>query len=223
MNRREMIKVFGKIGILVSPFCAKLVHAATKKDLNASGHSDFSGPSFVLIYDSLSSASLDYRKLLGAANPHLLSRDSDWQSKLAIWDVQVHKKEIHAFVQKFGRNTTSVNYPILISVPASTDMEIEVETWTSDWLNYKAIVDACYPISGGWWSVEGDWNPTTAKVRDHIYRSPNHTGGRFELPWLKLLKFEELQSLHSDHHREMINEGQVYWTNVNKECHSHTR
>ena len=115
---------------------------------------------------------------------------------------------------------------IVLRIPSANktliaDLETEIEYWTQDWLSYKYrkdYVDTCYPVSDGWWSVEGDFKPTIKKVRKHLFESPNHTGGHFELDYLMLLTFEELQSLHSDHHREMIDQGHVAWEQVNHEC-----
>ena len=111
--------------------------------------------------------------------------------------------------------------PVLVRM---LDIAGEVEIWSHRWLDYYDRKDEdddeveCYPVSGGWWSVDGDWDPSWQKVRDHLFESPNHEDGEFEDWFLDQLKLEELQSLHSDHHREMIQRGQVHWDYVNVEC-----
>lgn len=214
MTRRELIIMAGKLGLLAVPFSSKGVRALMK------GNSESGVSRFVLIYDSTAVSAIDYRKLLDKASPYLSSQDPAWLKKLTILDQSTQRNEIQSFMVKHGRNTEKLTGPVLIAVPETEDFEGEVEIWNEDWLRAKEsrYTDACYPISGGWWSVEGDWNPSITKVRNHLYKSPNHKGGKFELPWLELLKFEELQSLHSDHHREMTKKGKVYWANVNKEC-----
>lgn len=212
MKRRTLLKMFCQASVLAIPITTKVARAFDDK-VQSQG-----SESLVLIYDSR--ASIEYTSLLDGAAPYLNAIDSNWQARLTIWDTQFHKDQIESFMGKYGRNTTPFVGPIIVSVPKNSESDIEVELWNLDWLRAKEdrYVDACYPISGGWWSVDGDWNPSISKVRNHCFKSPNHKGGKFQLPWLDLLKFEELQSLHSDHHREMIKQGKVYWKNVNAEC-----
>lgn len=58
-----------------------------------------------------------------------------------------------------------------------------------------------YPVRGSWW--------TGASSYRHLLTGPH--AGRFNENWLKRLSYEEIQSLHSDHH-----EGKVKWQYVNK-------
>src|SRR5690606_26745790 len=107
-----------------------------------------------------------------------------------------------AFMERYGRNTRALSGTTLVFVPATDSKEVEL--WTPGLVTYKeTLTDACYPVSGGWWSVEGDWNPTRRKVIRHLLESENHNFVPFEADWVRLLTFEELQSVHSDHHREM--------------------
>ena len=211
MNRRTALELLLKSLVLATPFSSKIIRAATQD-------ADISNIKSVLIFDSTSAS--DYARLVEKAGAYLSQQDPHWRSKLVYWDIRADSQKIAAFISKYGPNTKAVNWPILIVVPENYDTELEVETWTLSWLRHEEgrIEDACYPVSGGWWSVDGDFNPSIQKVRSHCFESPNHTGGKFQLPWLSLLKYEELMSLHSDHHREMVKKGKVYWKNVNVEC-----
>ena len=183
-----------------------------EEDQNISDHK------LVLIHDSGSLTFPTYSELIEKAAPHLEIRKPDWRKQLVVWDVQFDYSEIRAFVRKYGQNTNDFSWPTLVSVPDTSRTEVEI--WTADWLKdlERRKVEPCYPVSGGWWSVDGDWNPSIEKVRNHLYKSPNHTEAKFELYWLSLLKFEEIQSLHSDHHREMVGEGKVAWKKVTEGC-----
>lgn len=178
------------------------------------------GRKWVLIFDSLSNAS--YSDLISRADTQISRRDPQWKKHLVLLDSRNNAHEVSSFIKQYGPNTKQIVYPVLVRVPDGVPGMVEVEIWSPAWLNasYRNFEDACYPISSGWWSVDGDWNPSIKKVRDHLYRSPNHTGGKFQSEWLELLKFEELQSLHSDHHREMTHDGTVLWKSVNAECPS---
>jgi hypothetical protein len=203
LDRRKLLKTFGKSGLLAT------LSVTTK----ASGNSD--SRSF-LFYSGQKSQAENFLKKVG--------------SRVVISDVRFVNVETDPQVFEkiksiYGPNTTAISFPILVAVPSLLDFHGEVEVWNNEWVTYAenlenddAIVDACYPISGGWWSVEGDWNPTEAKVRWHLFESPNHSDAEFKEEWLKLLTRPELQSIHSDHHREMINQGEVHWNHVNSEC-----
>jgi len=204
MNRRDALKVLGNAVLFAAPFFSRIVQA----------FSAVAPARFVLIHDS-SPGSGD--RLLECAAASLDHHDPSWRQKLLVWDVRADGEKVRAFVARYGRGTSSFQWPIVVAVPESSEAHPEVELWTLDWLRVN-FHDACYPISDGWWSVEGDWNPTLKKVRVHLLESPNHTDGKFERAWLEMLKIEEAQSLHSDHHREMIKQGKVYWKNVNAEC-----
>jgi hypothetical protein len=62
-----------------------------------------------------------------------------------------------------------------------------------------------YPLRGNHWSVEGDANPSVAKLVGHL-RGPNHghqIAGKYTI---ETWSYEELRSLHDDlHEREMAN------------------
>jgi len=216
MNRRQLFKNFAGVALLVSPFFSRVVRAALP-----SGRK-YRDIKYVLIRDSTSS--FDDKRLLDKADGILSKRDNRWRDQLITWDLQSDTDEIRGFIAKYGRNTKTFSWPILVAVPDSFESSDspEVEIWTTAWLSHceAKFEHVCYPVSpsSGWWSVEGDWNPTQVEVRDHLFNSPNHASGHFQLPWLTLLKLEELQSLHSDHHEEMINEGHVTWKDVNAEC-----
>ncbi len=59
-----------------------------------------------------------------------------------------------------------------------------------------------YPLRGNHWSVEGDFNPTTATLVTHL-RGPNHVS-QITADWkIEEWSVEELRSLHDDlHERE---------------------
>lgn len=198
MNRREMIKFL--VGGL---FCSSRILEASVL------------PGVLLIYDSWSS--FDYMRLVNAAG---LSIEDN--NELVKWDVRSDPDEIRNFVSIYGRGTSNFSWPVLISVPDFFGDDVQV--WNLEWLkeHEKKITKGCYPIcsSCSWWSVEGDWNPSAKKVRRHLHDSPNHKSGHFQMEWLGLLKLDELHSLHSDHHREIIGEGKVVWKDVNAECPS---
>ncbi len=206
MNRRKLIKNFGKSGML----------AALTFTTKASGHPN--GRNFVFFSGDREGAERFLTNVVGRSKARRFGND--------ILFVDVNKeRELFAKLKNiYGANTQSVNFPLLISVPPLREFQGEVEVWTKEWLlhtslqNEDPITDGCYPISGGWWSVEGDWNPTANKVRKHLFESPNHTDGEFTNAWLESLTRPELQSVHSDHHREMINDGEVHWDHVNVEC-----
>jgi hypothetical protein len=67
-----------------------------------------------------------------------------------------------------------------------------------------------YPLTGGWWSVEGVWNPSRDFVIKHLLGGSIHRG-KFDAAWVKSLSLAELQSLHTDDHT-----GRVRWAFVNK-------
>lgn len=58
------------------------------------------------------------------------------------------------------------------------------------------VVDAYYPIRGGWWTGCPNWTHLT--IGEHT--------GKFDHAWLAALSNAEVQSLHSDDH-----EGRVKW------------
>lgn len=213
MDRRTLLKNIYKFCLLASPFGSRL--------LRGSGSSlvDDLEPTLVLIHDS-TSLTETYRPFLDRLAPYLDKHYPEWPLQLALWDRKVDSKAIRSLLNKYGKNTRELKLPVLINIPDSIESDGEVELWSPEWLDTleRRAMDACYPISGGWWSVEGDWNPSISKVRNHVNKSPNHSGGKFNIAWLDLLNFEELQSLHSDHHREMTNKGKVHWKNVNTVC-----
>jgi len=196
INRRSLLKLFGSVAVLGTPFLSRLARA-------------LENPRYVLIYESSRES---YR--------NLLARSGVNPAQVTCWELRADREKIRRFVSQYGPNTQTFSWPILVAVPEMPGAEVEY--WDLTWLNARRenFSDACYPISGSWWSVDGDWHPTKEKVADHLFTSPNHTGGKFEDSWLELLALEELQSLHSDHHREMTHQGKVAWTHVNQECPS---
>lgn len=197
MTRRSLLKWLGNLALLGAPFASRLAGALTEgRPIE-----------YLLLHDPDAG---DYRPFLRhvGVNPTLVTK----------WDIRKDHARVRAFLARFSRNTKVFSYPVLLVRPESDARDIEY--WDSAWVRaHRAnFEDACYPISGSWWSVEGDWNPTKEKVEEHLFLSPNHASGKFQGEWLSLLRFEELQSVHSDHHREMIHEGKVTWASVNKEC-----
>lgn len=207
MNRRNALKLMAKLIFLTNPLFSRLGGALER-------HGNETETSLVLIYDSRHPSTSTYHALLDMAGPTLEARDAEWRNNLTLWDARFDTEKINAFVARYGRGTKAISYPILVSI--SDPDEEEVEVWTSEWMREYEKKKPCYPISGGWWSVDGDWSPSIQKVRTHLFKSPNHTDGEFDGGWLNVLSFEELQSVHSDHHREMTGTGKVHWNNVNK-------
>lgn len=209
MNRRTALKLMGKLGLLSLPFGSRVAKALGGTEWN------WEEPDLVLITDTSAFPHQDLQALLLAAEPVLENERPDWRRSLVVWDIRSDAAAVRRFLAHHAPNTENLLLPVLVSVPElGAD---EVQLWTMDWMRSRAERETgkCYPISGNWWSVDGDWNPTVSKVKDHLFKSPNHKGGKFELPWLELLKLAELQSLHSDHHREMTGEGKVHWGVVN--------
>jgi hypothetical protein len=218
MQRREALRFIGNTALISTITPPIISFAASDEPANE----DVSTVKLVLIFDSAAGDQDRVRELLTAATPSLTERNSAWANELRIWDIQVHRREIAAFVGEYGPNTQEFRWPVLLRVPDDFAAAIrEVELWNLDWLDYRSLkIDGCYPVSDSrsWWSVEGNWNPTVQICCDHLLGSPNHTGGNFEAPWLESLTFGEIQSLHSDHHWEMIGRGRVIWDRVNVEC-----
>lgn len=152
--------------------------------------------------------------------PYIAQRDPIWMTRLEVLSLASDYEAVASLLKTYGPQTEAVEWPIIVAIPQGHMAGDDIELWSSEWLRFAKdqIVDACYPVSGGWWSVNGDWNPTAAKVRNHLFESPNHTEGHFTEEWLDLLNRSELQSIHSDHHREMIGQGEVHWQHVNAEC-----
>jgi hypothetical protein len=85
------------------------------------------------------------------------------------------------------------------------------QVWVSD--GYKKVTEpskprtSYYPVRGSWW--------TGCKNYKH-FLTKSHSG-KFNEDWLKKLSWEELQSLHSDHHEELrYGRAKVKWEFVNK-------
>lgn len=212
MKRRKFLNTFGKFTVVTPPILNSnlLLGGSTKT------HS--SQEKYFLIYDKSSEMERNTARLLVIAAFQSSKNHESMKNSLVELDSTVQKSELESLARKYGPATQEILFPVLIYVP-HPDAE-DVEVWDERWLNWssKALEDACYPISGGWWSVEGDWNPSKQKVRRHLFESMNHTSGHFTAEYLDLLSFEELQSLHSDHHREMTDRGMVHWKYVNSEC-----
>lgn len=173
-------------------------------------------PKFILIHDSDERGTA---ALIERANAYLSPRDSRWWNKVVSWHLERDSSNVRKFLRRYAYATKTFQWPLLVVVPGDAFLIDEVEVFSVEWLRAEASFEkACYPISGGWWSVDGDFHPTIEKVRKHVFEAQMHKDGKFLLEWLELLKFEEIQSLHSDHHREMIKQGKVHWKNVNAEC-----
>jgi hypothetical protein len=179
----------------------------------------FTGPRVRYIMISRSADAVA-AKFVAEVGGYIARRDQSWSGRLERLTIDRDIDAVTSILNQYGPQTEVVEWPIIAAIPPNHTAGDEVEIWSLEWLNAaeEAITDACYPISGGWWSVEGDWNPTAEKVRKHLFESPNHTEGHFVREWLDLLNRSELQSIHSDHHREMTGQGQVHWQHVNGEC-----
>lgn len=66
--------------------------------------------------------------------------------------------------------------------------------------------------------MDGDSQPSFQKIVAHLAHSSFHVGAGFDLEWLRLLKYTDLQNLHGDHHRELNGWGAVSREYVNVEC-----
>ncbi len=209
MNRRTAIKRLCKMALLSFPLASRLAHALSRRS------GDVFEPQLVLLTDSKHVSHEDLQALLDAAEGSLQEEDFNWRRNLVVLDIRANAEAAGKFISRHGGNTGNLIFPLLVLVPE--DGADEVQLWSASWLRSRRNPAAakCYPVSGSWWSVDGDWNPSVSKVKTHLFKSPNHTGGKFELSWLELLKLDELQSLHSDHHREMTGAGKVHWAVVN--------
>lgn len=209
MNRRAALKLLCKLGFFSLPILSRAAKAMGLRE------DEWIDPDLVLIVDSDPAKAELHPLVVAAAEASLDADEPDWRARLTVWNARSDAKQVKAFLSRYGANTTALPLPVLVSVPA-WDAE-EVRVWSPEWLGEyeKKAPGKCYPISGHWWSVDGDWHPTREKVKTHLFESPNHTGGQFELTWLEQLVFAELQSLHSDHHREMTHHGKVHWDKVN--------
>lgn len=58
---------------------------------------------------------------------------------------------------------------------------------------------ATYPANRPRWNVEGDWNPSKAKVISHLLSHSNHRG-KYNRAWLEQLSLAQLRTLHDDDH-----------------------
>lgn len=143
----------------------------------------------------------------------------DSVDEIIVIDSSQQPEAFASMMETFGPNTKDV--PELLLFKVGDQREQCHPYWDQHWIQFveeKFAARGCYPVSGSWWSVEGDFQPTLKKVQTHLLKSPNHTGGHFGEDYILSLRFGEAQSLHSDHHREMIHEGQVFWDYVNKAC-----
>ena len=91
-----------------------------------------------------------------------------------------------------------------------------LDAWTFGWLmkgqnerpkaavpeEIQVATTGHYPLRGNHWSIEGDFNPTSATLVTHL-RGPNH-GSQLAADWkIEEWSVEELRSLHDDlHERE---------------------
>lgn len=84
------------------------------------------------------------------------------------------------------------------------------QVWIAD--SPKRVLQAApprishYPVRGSWW--------TGCRSYKHLLTGPH--AGKFSEAYLKSLSWEELQSLHSDHHEQLRGRGSVKWSYVNK-------
>lgn len=205
MNRRKFFAT--QLAFLTSTYSVWINRAAAL--------SESPKTRYFLIFDGTDS-SQTHQTLLQRARDVIANQNPDWEKHLTTMDLQVDTTAVNSLIQLYVPQTTSFKWPVLIGI---TEGEEEIQFWSPESLRADwAITDGCYPLNSTWWSVEGDMNPTIEKVRNHLDRSFNHMTGNFRTPWLNLLQFEELQSLHSDHHREMSWMGRVYWKYVNRQC-----
>lgn len=210
MNRRGFLKTLLRLPFIQLAWGAKVAFASTRATAQETGRF------YLLCSDEDSVHYWDFRDRIAKQVSRWFP---DWSEKLTILNRDDSPAEFDRWLAQHATATRELTLPLLVRVPEGRS-EGDVEIWNLAWLNHyeRGTREACYPVSGGWWSVDGDFSPTLNKVKNHLYQSPNHTGGHFIKLWLDLLYFEELQSLHSDHHREMVGEGKVAWTKVNREC-----
>jgi hypothetical protein len=172
-------------------------------------------------YILISSVSSARTQLFIAELQELFSRldIESFESDVKVIRLEESPQVYHGALKRFALGTESLPEIFLFKID-------DVDTgshpyWDQHWISYaedKVYNRGCYPISDSWWSVEGNFNPSLKKVQTHLLKSPNHTGGHFDENYVLSLKFAEAQSLHSDHHREMIHEGHVAWNYVNHSC-----
>lgn len=203
MNRRTLLKLFGKAVLLTFPWASR-ISFGTKVE----------GDSFILIYDALGQ---DPDLLLEGARKFLTHIHPNWEQKLTTWEMHLDETAIEAFRENYAPHTTELQLPILINVPEVYEGDVRV--WTLKWLESQTLSPQTryYPVSPSeyWWSIEGNLHPTDRQIRQHLYWYIAHFG-RFRSWWLNRLNYYELQSLHGDHHWELIGQGRVHWQYVNK-------
>lgn len=85
------------------------------------------------------------------------------------------------------------------------------KVWVSD--GFKNVTSqpkprtSYYPVRGSWWTGCNNWT--------HLTKGEH--AGQFDSAYLQKLSWEELQSLHSDHHEELrYGRAKVKWEYVNK-------
>ena len=185
----------------------------------------------IVIYDEHCLSCLEYLGRAQDAVAALKEHDRRWQWAFVV----LSRRHNGSLIQKISRKYLGkIDYsqPLFVFVDENevvrrfqVECSTPIDAWSFAWL-HKGIderpddsqpiedVDR-YPLTGSWWSVEGDWNAPRDKVINHLHDAKLHTG-TFEMWWLELLSYEELQSLHTDHHREMQGTGSVKWEYVNK-------
>ncbi len=185
-----------------------------------------------IIYNRNCRKCFDAIKKARSATERLVMNDERWQDAFVYYDHDIDFNRIDAFASRYMAHDVVGDLLIVFVDENQIERRFQIEcstpldVWSMAWL-YKGIDErpnpptdnrplVRYPLTGGWWSVDGDWNPTRAKLIRHLHDAPLHER-RFELFWLELLTYEELQSVHTDHHLELTRRGQVKWEYVNKE------
>lgn len=102
------------------------------------------------------------------------------------------------------------------------ECEKPLDSWVLGWLatgedkrpheRPNEQVAGRYPLRGGWWSIDRNWNHDRAFALLHM---KTVHGSSFDRAWLESLSQAELESLHSD-----VHEGRVHWDYAVRPGHS---
>lgn len=128
--------------------------------------------------------------------------------------------------KELGIPPESLSFPFVVKIEngkivrrwtpgCTTPMDVWTFSWLMDGVEVRPVTvepekatvarSGHYPLTGGWWSVEGHWNPSKAFLISHLTRHSNHAS-RFakRRAWLETLSIAELQSVHTDDHTNRL-------------------
>jgi thiol-disulfide isomerase/thioredoxin len=132
---------------------------------------------------------------------------------------------------ELGIKPENISFPFVVKIEdgkivrrwtpgCTTPMDVWTFSWLADGVEVRPVTveperatvarSGQYPLTGGWWSVEGQWNPSKSFLISHLTTHSNHAG-RFarRRGWLETLSISELQSVHTDDHT-----GRLKWSYI---------